>query len=105
MLDRAFGLDRKWDTPLGRIYAKGGFWSFEKATFVKQCNAFFLPKGMELVILANSPLCAPDTSFMDKVVKAIEDNIRIRLLTYAVAAVSTFAAFALVKQARAHGRR
>ena len=105
MLDRAFGLDRKWDTPLGRIYAKGGFWSFEKATFVKQCNAFFLPKGMELVILANSPLCAPDTSFMDKVVKAIEDNIRIRLLTYAVAAVSTFAAFALVRQARAHGRR
>jgi hypothetical protein len=27
MLDRQFGLDLKEDTPLGRTYGKGGFWS------------------------------------------------------------------------------
>ena len=68
MLDRKFGLDEKKDTPLGRIYAKGGFWSSDATgRFVEQSNAFFLPKGMELVILANSPFCQPNTDFMDKV--------------------------------------
>ena len=71
MLDRGVGLDWRRDTPLGRVYAKGGFWSFNKGTSVQQANAFFLPKGMELVILANSPLCHPDTAFMDQVFAAI----------------------------------
>ena len=41
---------------------------------------FFLPKGMELVILANSPLCKPDTGFMGQVLDAIEANIESVLL-------------------------
>jgi CubicO group peptidase (beta-lactamase class C family) len=100
MLDRQFGLDVKRDTPLGRIYAKGGFWSFDGGRFVEQSNAFFLPKGMELVILANSPFCKPNTGFMDKVLAAIEDNIESRLFTLAVAAVSAFAVVSLVRHAR-----
>jgi CubicO group peptidase (beta-lactamase class C family) len=101
MLDRQFGLDVKRDTTLGRIYAKGGFWSFDHGRFVEQSNAFFLPKGMELVVLANSPFCKPDTGFMDRVLVAIEDNIENRLLALTVTAVSMLAAFALFRNARA----
>lgn len=105
MLDRQFGLDMKRDTPLGRIYAKGGFWSFDGGRFVEQTNAFFLPRGMELVILANSPLCAPDTGFMGKVLTAIEDNIQSTLLSFVIAAGSTLAAVGLYRRARAARRR
>jgi CubicO group peptidase (beta-lactamase class C family) len=105
MLDRKFGLDVKRDTALGRIYAKGGFWSFDHGRFVEQSNAFFLPKGMELVVLANSPFCKPDTGFMDKVLAAIEDNIENALLTLTVTAVSVIAAFALFRNARAPKHR
>jgi CubicO group peptidase (beta-lactamase class C family) len=105
MLDRQIGLDLKKDTALGRIYAKGGFWSFDHGQFVEQSNAFFLPKGMELVILANSPFCGPDTGFMGKVLAAIEDNIENRLLDLTVTAVGVVAAFALIANARAPRHR
>ncbi|MGC1375774.1 MAG: serine hydrolase domain-containing protein [Anaerolineales bacterium] len=105
MLDRQFGIDVKKDTALGRIYAKGGFWSFDKGRFVEQSNVFFLPKGMELVILANSPFCQPDTGFMGKVLEAIDANIEINLFTLVVAASSAFAAFALFRRMRAGSNR
>lgn len=106
MLDRQFGLDVKRDTKLGRIYAKGGFWSFDHGRFVEQSNVFFLPKGVELVILANSPFCKPDTGFMDKVLAAIENNIENTLFTLTIAAVGVLAAFALVRKAgKARHRR
>jgi CubicO group peptidase (beta-lactamase class C family) len=103
MLDRGFGLDVRRDTALGRIYAKGGFWSFDNARFVEQTNVFFLPKGMELVILANSPLCSPGMGFMNQVLDAIEDNIELRLLTLAAAATAAFAV--AVGRSRAMRRR
>ena len=97
MLDRQFGLDLKEDTPLGRIYCKGGFWSqIEGDTvgfFVEQANVFFLPKGMELVILANSPFCNPNTGFRDNVLTAINantENILFRLTVTAVSALATY---------------
>jgi CubicO group peptidase (beta-lactamase class C family) len=101
MLDRQFGLDVKRDTALGRIYAKGGFWSFDKGRFVEQSNVFFLPKGMELAVLANSTYCRPDTGLMDKLLAVIEDNIELNLLTITVAASGTLAALALVRKAQA----
>lgn len=67
MLDRQFGIDVWTDTNLGRIHAKGGFWRFKDGEFVEQSCVFFLPKGMELVILANSPLCKPETGVMGQV--------------------------------------
>jgi len=83
---------------------KGGFWSFEKGTFVQQTNAIFLPKGMELAILANSPLCTPDTGFMDRVLDAIERNVHLRLATLTVTAVAAFALAGLVGHVRAPRR-
>ena len=44
MLDRRFGIDVTRDTALGRIYAKGGFWSYDNGRFVEQSKAFFLPR-------------------------------------------------------------
>ncbi len=104
MLDRGFGLDVRRDTLLGRVYAKGGFWgSDQTGRVVQQTNVIFLPRGMELAILANSPLCNPNTGFMDRVLDAIEANIRLRLLT--IAAAATVAAAGLVARARAIARR
>ena len=100
MLDRQFGIDVKEDTPLGRIYAKGGFWSRDDGKFVEQSNAFFLPKGMELVILGNSPFCAPDTGFMGKVLEAIRANIENVLLRATVTAAGVLAAAGLLRLVR-----
>lgn len=78
MLVDRFGLDIGWPrfSGMGPIYAKGGWWEYDGR--VEQSNAFLLPGRMELVILANSPLCEPGTSFMSQVGQAIEDNIRPR---------------------------
>ena len=110
MLDRQFGLDVKRDTPLGRIYAKGGFWGWspdpaKPGVFVEQTNVFFLPKGMELVILANSPFCQPNTGFMGQVLAAIENNIESTLFTLTITAAGVLAAFALFRKARAPSHR
>jgi CubicO group peptidase (beta-lactamase class C family) len=96
MLDRQFGIDAIKDTNLGRIYAKGGFWSEGMGVTVEQCNAFFLPKGMELVILANSTYCATNTSFMYDVLKTIDKNIQVNLFKATVAAVSVLGAIGLI---------
>jgi hypothetical protein len=66
---------------------------------------FFLPKGMELVLLANSPFCKPDTGFMDKVLTVIENNIENILVTFTVAAFSALAAFSLFRKVLAGGER
>ena len=42
-------------TPLGRYYAKNGFW-YDGAGQMEQGVAFFLPQDMELVVLVNSPV-------------------------------------------------
>ena len=72
----ASGLDLGFrrDTKLGTLYAKGGWWRSDEGK-VEQSNAFVLPRGMELVVLANSPLCHPDTNFMGDVSDAINDSI------------------------------
>jgi CubicO group peptidase (beta-lactamase class C family) len=105
MLDRQFGLDLKEETPLGRIYAKGGFWSLKvgdtDGVFVEQANVFYLPKGMELVVLANSPFCNPNASFLGNVLIAIKANTENILLRLAVTAISVIATFALFRRARA----
>lgn len=102
MLDGRLGLDRWKDTPLGRVYAKGGFWSSDSTgRIVEQSNVFFLPKGMELAVLANSTFCRPDTGLQENLLAVIEDNIELNLLAITAAASGAFAALALVKKAQA----
>jgi hypothetical protein len=103
MLDRQFGIDFKKDTPLGRVYAKGGFWSFSNGEFVEQSNVFFLPKGMELAILANSPLCKPDTGFIGRVFDAIEANIESILFSATVTGVGVLAVLSALRRATRRG--
>jgi len=76
MLDDGIGVDFGFtrDTRLGRLYAKGGFWGSKEGR-IEQTNAFFLPGRMELVVLANSPGCMPDTAFMGKVSDAVDRSI------------------------------
>jgi hypothetical protein len=55
MLDDGFGVDWSVATPLGRYYAKNGFW-YNGSGQREQGVAFFLPLNMELVVLVNSPV-------------------------------------------------
>ena len=55
MLDDGFGIDWSVPTPLGRYYAKNGFW-YDGSGQMEQGVAFFLPLNMELVVLVNSPV-------------------------------------------------
>lgn len=78
MLDDGIGIDVEFtrDTRLGRLHAKGGYWGSKEGR-VEQTNAFFLPGKLELVVLANSPGCMPDTAFMGKVSDAIDQSIEL----------------------------
>ena len=89
MLDNGFGIDWQKDTLIGKIYAKGGFWSNNNR--VEQSNAFLLPRGMELVILANSPFCKPDGgAFMDQVAAKIDQCIEFSLSSILTRLVDRF---------------
>jgi hypothetical protein len=58
------------------MYGKGGFWTDDDhGTHVEQSNAYFLPLGMELVVLCNSPFCQADRGFMNDVTRTAEENI------------------------------
>ena len=93
MLDRQFGLDFMKDTPLGRIYAKGGYWSSDEG-HVQLSYAFFLPKDMELAVLVNSPFC-PHRNLMLEMRDAILANIEINRFVIAIGAVGGLAALRL----------
>lgn len=104
MLENDFGVDVRKDTLLGRMYAKGGFWG--DGTHFEQSNAYFLPRNMELVILANSPFCAADRGFLDQVTTVIEDNIEFNLSTIVAGAVGVLGGLlAIGIRARARRRR
>jgi CubicO group peptidase (beta-lactamase class C family) len=66
MLDGGFGIDWSVQTPLGRYYAKNGFW-YDGSGQTEQGVAFFLPLNMELVVLVNSPV-GPTGQFLYTVV-------------------------------------
>ena len=74
MLDDGFGIDVIESTPLGTLYNKNGRWS-SGAKQTEQSLAYFLPRDMELVVLANSPIGIADTFFRDLVTGIYLDNI------------------------------
>ncbi|HEY3940690.1 MAG TPA: hypothetical protein VGL97_24900, partial [Bryobacteraceae bacterium] len=55
MLDDGFGIDVIQGTPIGTLYNKNGLWK-DGSGRVEQSLAYFLPQGMEMVVLANSPI-------------------------------------------------
>jgi hypothetical protein len=79
MLDNGFGIDLAMSTPLGMLYNKNGLWG-NGGNQVEQSLAYFLPRDMELVILANSPVGSPAEFFRDVVTNIYVDNIRPRLV-------------------------
>ena len=77
MLDASFGIDLIKSTSLGTLYNKNGWWG-AGAGQVEQSLAYFLPRDMELVLLANSPIGTPPPSisyFRDLVTQTYVDNI------------------------------
>jgi hypothetical protein len=74
MLDDGFGIDVIESTPLGTLYNKNGLWR-SGAMQTEQSLAYFLPRDMELVVLANSPIGAADKFFRDLVTGIYLDNI------------------------------
>jgi hypothetical protein len=57
MLDAGFGIDLIESTNLGTLYNKNGWWGAGSGQ-VEQSLTYFLPRDMELVVLANSPIGA-----------------------------------------------
>jgi len=74
MLDDSFGIDLIESTSLGTLYNKNGLWQ-SGASQTEQSLAYFLPRDMELVVLANSPIGASGQFFRDVVTNIYLDNI------------------------------
>ena len=74
MLDDSFGIDLIESTSLGTLYNKNGLWQ-SGAGQTEQSLAYFLPRDMELVVLANSPIGNPGQFFRDVVTNIYLDNI------------------------------
>ncbi len=74
VLDAGFGVDLIESTNLGTLYNKNGWWGAGSGQ-VEQSLAYFLPRDMELVVLANSPIGAQGLFFRDVVTNIYLDNI------------------------------
>ncbi len=74
MLDNGYGIDLIESTNLGTLYNKNGLWR-SGALQTEQSLAYFLPRDMELVVLANSPIGSFDQFFRDVVTNIYLDNI------------------------------
>jgi hypothetical protein len=74
MLDDSFGIDLIASTPLGTLYNKNGLWG-SGAGQTEQSLAYFLPRDMELIVLANSPIGSQGKFFRDVVTNIYLDSI------------------------------
>jgi CubicO group peptidase (beta-lactamase class C family) len=75
MLDNYFGIDQVISTPAGKIYNKNGGWG--KYGRKEQCVAYFLPNGMELALLVDSPI-----GFGDRSLRTLVKDAFVASLTY-----------------------
>ena len=74
MLDAGYGIDLIETTALGKLYNKNGLWR-SGAAQTEQSLAYFLPRDMELVVFANSPIGATGQFFRDVVTDIYLDHI------------------------------
>jgi Bacterial tandem repeat domain 1/Beta-lactamase len=80
MLDAGFGIDLIESTNVGTLYNKNGLWykgppGQPGADQTEQSLAYFLPRDMELVVFANSPIGSSGQFFRDIVTNIYLDNI------------------------------
>ena len=79
MLRRGFGIDWIESTAAGTIYGKNGNWS-NPAGQQEQATVYFLPHGMYVVVLVNSPITAMNSSLLrlvrDTFVSSLVDRDR-----------------------------
>jgi CubicO group peptidase (beta-lactamase class C family) len=74
MLDDSFGIDLIESTHLGTLYNKNGLWQ-SASSQTEQSLAYFLPRDMELVVFANSPIGKSGQFFRDVVTNIYLDHI------------------------------
>lgn len=74
MLDGKLGIDQAIDTPAGRIYNKNGSWTNNGRS--EKSVIYFLPNGMELVVLVNSQISTQDWSLRGIVKDLFIDNLQ-----------------------------
>jgi hypothetical protein len=60
-LDARFGVDRIISTDAGNLYEKNGLWRGSNMR-TEQSVAVFLPDGLDIVVLVNSPIGFRDAS-------------------------------------------
>jgi hypothetical protein len=76
MLDAGYGIDQILASDLGALYNKSGWWQGPNpGGQVEQSTVFFLPRDMELVVLANSPLGHNGVNLTGAVSTAYLNNI------------------------------
>lgn len=73
MSDR-LGLDVKSNTPAGTLYNKNGLWR-DGSGRTEQSLAYFLPNGMELVVMTNSPITSDGLFFRSLVTNLYTANL------------------------------
>lgn len=77
MLDDGFGIDVIANTPTGKLYNKNGLWHDAQTNGrTEQSLAYFLPEGMELAVLSNSPIGNPEKFFRGVVTQLYLDHIK-----------------------------
>ncbi len=74
MLRRGFGIDWIEQTSAGTIYGKNGNWSNPSGQ-QEQATVYFLPHGMYLAVLVNSPITAMNSSLLRIVRDAFVKNL------------------------------
>ena len=72
-LDAKLGIDIIKSTPAGNLYSKNGSWSSGGRS--EKSVIFFMPEGMELVLLVNSKVSASDWSIRGIVQDLYIDNL------------------------------
>ncbi|NGZ07849.1 MAG: hypothetical protein CV088_00455 [Nitrospira sp. LK70] len=76
MLDASYGIDQIQPTNLGTLYNKSGWWQGPApGKQVEQSTVYFLPRDMELVVLANSPFGPDGVNFTGVVTDTYVKNI------------------------------
>jgi len=73
VLDGNLGIDQAIPTPAGTIYNKNGRWTSGGRT--EQSVIYFMPNGMELVVLVNSPISVEGWSLRGIVKDLFIDNL------------------------------